>query len=432
MTKVLVLSRGKIGAGMASPGIRSYHMARVLAEQLPEASVTLAAPNEPDISSPHPRLRFVRYGSQWAALRLALRHDTIISRNFPPHFLPLLFGKRLALDSFTTLFIEWMELSKRRPDLRSRKRWMTANQHYLNLQFTLADYIVCSNERQRDLWIGALGALGLITAETYRRDSTLRNLIDVLPYGVQPGSPRHAKQVLKGVVPGIRESDTVLIWNGLLVEWFDAPTVIRAMAEVSRSRDDVKLFFLGTQHPEWITGTEAPPVRDAIALSKQLGLYETSVFFNFGWVPYQEIGDYLSEADIGVCASFDNLESRYSFRTRFVDLIWADLPIVCTKGDVLAERIEREPLGIAVTPGDSSAIAAAILRLVQDRDFYDRCRAGMANVKEEMRWERTLAPLVDFCRGGHGTAASKAQRLFPLLQHSALYLLSKALTPMTR
>ena len=45
-----------------------------------------------------------------------------------------------------------------------------------------------------------------------------------------------------------------------------------------------------------------------------------------------------------------------------------------------------------------------------------------------MRWERAMAPLVEFCRGGKEIAASKRQRLLPLLQHSALYLLGKTLT----
>ncbi len=427
MMKILVLSRGVVGRDMASPGIRCYHIARVLAEQLPEAQVTLSAPNEPDIPSPHPRLRLVRYRSQWASLLQMLRHDIIISRNFPPHVIALFPRKRLALDFFTAFFIEWMELSKRFPNLRQRRLWMASNRHYSDSQLTMADYLFCSNEQQRDLWVGALSALGLITPRTYDRDSTLRRLIDVVPYGVQPGRPEHARQVLKGVVPGIRETDKVLIWNGLLVEWFDAKTVIRAMAEVSRVRDDVKLFFLGTEHPDFVTSIEAQPVREAIDLSKQLGVYERSVFFNVDWVPYREIGNFLTEADIGVCAGFDNLEARYAFRTRFVDLFWAELPIICTRGDVLAERVEREPLGIAVPPGDVKAFAAAILRLVDDGDFYRGCRRNMPAIKEEMSWERVLAPLVEFCRDGRSIAAPKRQRLLPLLCRSAAYLVEKTL-----
>ncbi len=425
--KILVLSRGVVGKDMASPGIRCYHMARVLAEQIPEARVTLSVPNEPDIPSPHPRLRFVRHHSQWAGLLQMLRHDIIISRNFPPHMIALFFRKRLVLDFFTAFFIEWMELSKRFEHFEQRKLWMASNRHYSNIQLALADYLFCSNERQRDVWVGALSALGLITPQMYDRDSMLRRLVGVIPYGVQAGSPEHKERVLKGVVPGIGENDKVLIWNGLLVEWFDAQTVVRAMAEVSRVRDDVKLFFLGTDHPDWVTSVEARPVREAMELSKRLGIYERSVFFNVGWVPYRDIGNYLTEADIGVCAGFDNLEARYAFRTRFVDLFWAELPIICTSGDVLADRVEQDPLGIAVPPGDAQAFAAAILRLVEDEEFYQRCRSNMPAIKEEMSWERVLAPLVEFCRSGQSAAAPKRRRVLPLLRGTAAYLVEKTL-----
>jgi len=433
MTKILVHARGAVGSAMGSTGIRCYHMARVLAEQLPEAQVTLAVPNEPDIPSPHPRLRIVRYSrsssmyrNPWPSFLQMLRHDIIISRNFPPHVIALFPHKRLALDFYTAFFIEWLAFASRIPNPERRKLWMTSNRHYIDFQLTLADYLFCSNERQRDLWVGALSALGLVTPRTYDRDSTLRRLIDVVPYGVQPGRPQHTRQVLKGIVPGIRESDKVLIWNGSIMEWFDAQTVIRAMAEVSRVRDDVKLFFLGTEHPDWVTGLLFDPPQDAIDLSKQLGVYERSVFFNVGWVPYHEIGNFLTEADIGICAGFDNIESHYSFRTRLVDLFWAELPIICTRGDVLAERVEHDPLGIVVAPGDVEALAAAILRLVDDGDFYGSCRGNMPAIKEEMSWERVLAPLVEFCRSGRSIAAPKRQRLLPLLRRAAGYLLNHA------
>ena len=418
--KVLVISRGVVGRDMASSGVRSYHTARVLAEQLPDAQVTLAVPNEPDIPSPHPRLRIVRCDGARAGLREMRDHDIVIARDFPPYALPFFRSKRFVLDFYATLPIEWLALSRRILHAPHRRTWMEYARHYVNMQLTLADFVLCSNEPQRDLLVGALGSLGLITPRVYDRDPTLRRLIDVAPYGVRPGRPQHDRNVLKGVVPGIREDDTVLIWNGSIVEWFDTETVLRAMARVSAVRDDIKLFFLGTEHPDLVTGMLLAPPRRAVELSKELGLYERSVFFNVGWVPYDETGAYLAEADIGVCAGFDNLESRVAFRTRYVDLFWAELPVVCTRGDVLAGRIEAAGAGAVVAPGDVEGFADAILRLAGDAELYARSRCGSASLREELTWERTLAPLVDFCR--RGVSAPKQRRLGALAQRTALYL----------
>ncbi|MCH6572420.1 MAG: hypothetical protein IH809_02110 [Proteobacteria bacterium] len=52
------------------------------------------------------------------------------------------------------------------------------------------------------------------------------------------------------------------------------------------------------------------PTAPAVALNG-----DSVPLFNFGWAPYSEIGDYLAEADIGVCAGYDNLESRCAYRT---------------------------------------------------------------------------------------------------------------------
>ena len=40
MTRILVHARGVVGEAMGSTGVRCYHTARVLAEQLPDASVS--------------------------------------------------------------------------------------------------------------------------------------------------------------------------------------------------------------------------------------------------------------------------------------------------------------------------------------------------------------------------------------------------------
>ncbi len=420
--KILVYSRGAVGKTMASSGVRAFHTARVLAEQLPDAHVTLSVPYEPDILSPHPRLKIVRQRGLLGDLLQMLRHDIIVSRNFPPQALLLLFGKLWALDFYSTFFVEWLEISKRIEHAGRRKIWTDSNRHYTNFQLAIADYIICANERQRDVLVGALATTGLLTPNVYERDTTLRKLVDVVPYGVQPGCPQPGRKVLKGVLPGIRETDTVLIWNGSIMEWFDAKTVIRAMAEIARIRDDVKLCFLGTEHPDYVTSVLETAPREAVELSKELGLYENSVFFNVGWVPYEELGAYLAEADIGVCAGFNNTEARYAFRTRFVDLFWASLPTVCTEGDVLAERIAQEPLGLAVPPNNPSAFAQAVLRLIDDKDFYEHCKGNMAAVRDELSWDRTLKPLVEFCRTGKSIAAPKRQRLLPLLRHAIGYV----------
>ncbi|HMO96587.1 MAG TPA: hypothetical protein PKD27_10750, partial [Tepidiformaceae bacterium] len=98
-----------------------------------------------------------------------------------------------------------------------------------------------------------------------------------------------------------------------------------------------------------------------------------------GWVPYEEIDPSLAEANASLCLGYENLESRFAFRTRYVDLFRARVPLVCTRGDVLAERVEDEPLGITVPERDVDAVVAAIERILDDHEFVATAKEGLSD-----------------------------------------------------
>ena len=53
------------------------------------------------------------------------------------------------------------------------------------------DAFICASERQRDLWLGALGALGRLDHAEHARDPSFRNLIDVVPFGIERRAADH-------------------------------------------------------------------------------------------------------------------------------------------------------------------------------------------------------------------------------------------------
>ena len=199
-------------------------------------------------------------------------------------------------------------------------------------------------------------------------------------------------------MPGIGVDDTVLIWGGGIWDWLDPLTVIRAMAEVRAARPDVKLFFLGHQHPNPADVPVMPMYDRAVALAKELGLYGETVFFNDRWVPYEERGSYLLEADLGISAHQEHVETRFAFRTRLLDYIWAGLPMVVTGGDTLAELVAARGLGAVVPVGDVAGFARAILELLSEDDRRARRAGAFEAAREELIWPKALAPLLSVCR----------------------------------
>ncbi len=272
----------------------------------------------------------------------------------------------------------------------------------LNQQLRRGDYFLCASEKQRDFWLGQLAALGRINPASYDDDTSLRSLIDVVPFGVPDEPPVRSAAGIRGVLPNVGEAAKVVLWGGGIYNWFDPLTVLRAISSLAERRPEVRLVFMGLTHPN----PEVPEMRMAVEaqqLSDELGLTGEVVHFNEGWVPYDTRQNLLLDADVGVTAHLDHIEATYSFRTRVLDYLWAGLPVVSTEGDSFAELIERFDFGLTVPPGDVAAMEAALERLLFDDGLAARATAASRTLAAEMVWSRALEPLIGFCAAPPGS-----------------------------
>jgi hypothetical protein len=370
-------------------------LARVLSQQQP---VTLLTPN----ASPLMHADFeVRAYADVEELRAAVaEHRTVVLQGFTllrkPEISDLLVASEnyIAVDVYTPLDLEGLEL--RQGVSEDAVDWNLVDVSVLRQQFKIGDFFFCASERQRDYWLGMLSALGRLNPHVYWNDQTGRSLIDVVPFGLSDSPPVYRGPVLKGVHPNIAASDKVLLWFGGLWNWLDPLTVIHAFARVVSAHPEARLVFV-TRMPEDLESQAALKVVQAVALSRELGLYGDHVLFCEG-IPYDERGSLLLEADVGLCYHPDHLEARFSFRTRLLDYIWAGLPVITGAGDVLGELVAAEGLGYAVPPDDVDGMVAAMRALLQEPDPRRARREAFARVRARFVWEEVAAPLVDFCR----------------------------------
>jgi glycosyltransferase involved in cell wall biosynthesis len=377
---------------MAGPAIRAWHIAEALAA---EHDVVLATTSELcDVSSPGfsvesaGRTRFAEL-ERWC--------EVAIVQGYLLHNVPELRGseKIMLFDLYDPLHLEALVLTRGDPE-PDRSVNVANTVGTLEEQLARGDFFVCASDKQRDLWLGFLAAMGRINPKTYADDPTLRRLIDVVPFGLPDDPPVRTRRTLRGIVPGIGADDDVVIWGGGLYDWFDPLTLIRAIDKVRVARPRVRLYFLGTRHPKPDI-VESGVAIEARRLSEALGLTGTHVFFNDGWVPYDERQNYLMEADVGVSLHLEHIESTYSFRTRILDYLWTGLPIVATAGDGFADIISSEGIGTVVPGADVDAVAGALVALLEDGPARDRCRARAVLVADRFRWSVILEPLVAFC-----------------------------------
>jgi GT2 family glycosyltransferase len=390
--RVLIVTADHLGPKMAGPAIRCWEMARVLSV---EHDVVLASTRTPEVDSPD--FEIVEL-TEATLERLLTEVDLIIFQGFIGYFYPAIMSSEIPLlvDIYDPFHLEGLEL--RRFEAPG-ERFATARSdvQVLNEQLERGDFFVCASEKQRDFWLGQLSGIGRINPSTYDEDASLRQLLDVAPFGLPSEPPEKVDQVMKGTIDGIDPDDFVLLWGGGIYNWFDPLTLIRAVGEVSGEVDDVKLFFLGSAHPN----PDVPKMRMAAAayqLADDLGLLGTHVVFNPGWVDYAKRADYLLESDLGVSTHYDHVETAYSYRTRILDYLWAGLPILATEGDSLSRLVKTKGLGLTVPAEDVDALSSALRRLRKDRDFYETCADNVRTLAPEMTWEKALAPIAEFAR----------------------------------
>jgi glycosyltransferase involved in cell wall biosynthesis len=278
--------------------------------------------------------------------------------------------------------------------------FLESPQHWLQT----VDGVICASEEERLYWLGQLAAQDRLNPYVYQADPALRDLVIVVPTGVELVDPP-AGPVLKGIHPHIDADDKIVLWCGGLRPFDDPSTVIRALAELRSVRSDVKLVFVAFDGQ----AQDAACFESASQLASELGLTDVVIFDER--VPARKRGGYLAEADLGVVLGTDVLDARLHEPVELPACIGAGLPMLVTTGCAGSSLVQRYGLGRTVPMRDVVALSRALDECIQiPRDGY---RDRFVAAQEALSWSRTLEPLVQFCRRPRYAPDWLVESLFP-------------------
>jgi glycosyltransferase involved in cell wall biosynthesis len=402
--KILILNNNYFGDRLAGISIRFYEIARALSGDF---QVTLALSNIDEYKAQRSAgFSIESFKTESDIVNLMKRHDAVFTRG-----LNIINSKKLSrydipmiFDLLCPFFFENLEADKDSPGNFNSS--LKENIDLINRLASRGDFFVCANENQRSFWLSALYKQKRITVDIYRQDPSLNDLIDIVPFGLPTEKPFHSKNALKGAVKGIGANDKVVTWFGGLWDWLDPISPISAMESLCKKRNDIKLVFIGIKHPD---PRSKPHDIYAKVMEKagSSGLLNKNIFF-IDWVPYETRANYLLESDIGIITHRETLETKFSWRTRVLDYIWAGLPIVMTKGDPMSAIVENKSLGMTVDYNDPSSIEKAILKIIDDEGFRQKTKDNLARMSKEYEWKNVVKPIANFCKDPVRTSGTRS------------------------
>lgn len=112
-------------------------------------------------------------------------------------------------------------------------------------------------------------------------------------------------------------------------------------------------------------------------------------------VPPAEVVARAAEASVGVIPYEPvGLNNTYTTPNKLFDYMAAGLPVVASRLPELIRFVEQGEMGLAFTPGDPAALAAALNEVLADPDRYDRMRARARESARRYTWERESPKLI--------------------------------------
>jgi len=386
--RLLVICHDVIGEKMAGPGIRYKNIAEQLGAV---ANVTLATFSDDKTSSTN-GLTVAKTGDSYQ--KIFDDYQVIFAQWLSGEMLNYAKSKGIVVifDLYAPVPIEYLASVAFAGGVNAdRDLEFSGILETYRSYLTEGDFFVCSNERQRDFWIGFVTLLGKLKPSNFQTEPIMEKII-LCPMGIPATPPPKTNLKLRSRI-GANRDDFILLWSGGIWDWFDAEVVIRAVEKVEDKR--VKLVFLGTQHPNSVVA-EMSESKKARRLAEELKLIDSRVFFLEGWIDYDDRASYFMDADAAIYADKESAETRFSHRTRVLDHIWTGLPTVASAGDYLADLLDQKGMGMTVPERTPEAFAKAIKQLATSPKLVQGIKARIDQERSNFTWEKATAQLRDF------------------------------------
>jgi len=304
-----------------------------------------------------------------ACLQCLPGHDVVYERNGLYRVGVAMACKRLKLPY--VLFVEADEILEHDymgEPITGLLRWRAGRMFHHNL--SAADCIICVSEPLK---------AHLVTAWHMPAEK-----IVVFPNGVdvQHFHPDAEERSQVRASLGVDEINPLVLFVGNFYDWHDVPTLLDSFAQLLASQPDVRLVLVGD-------GATRQAMEQRAA---DLGIGHAVRFT--GLVPHAEVPRLMAAADVAVAPYPPLRHDLWLSPLKLFEYMASGVAVIASDVGQLAEVMRDGSNGLMVPPGDTSAMVAALRRLIDDAAL--RSRLGEQARKDAVQkhsWETYISRL---------------------------------------
>lgn len=295
--------------------------------------------------------------------------------------------QQLVLDCYVPIYVE---ISARQSDDLNGEYAAFANEVDRWAQvLKRGDIFLCANQNQKRFYQGVLAGLGRVNPATYSDNSIL-----VVPYGVYKEKPQQKSKPIDALISKSGSDSKKykkLLWFGGIYPWFDIKSLIKAVNEANKEVP-VKLIIVGAKnpfnaHPDFVKSYD-----DMIAFIENDEENRNNVVLQ-DWVEFEDRANWYLDSDLVILINKIGEENELAWRTRLVDYIWADLPILTNAGDPLGEELVSANAAVRLTGLDVDSMSRNIITALKHEKNLSTIRKNVEKVRNKYYWDKVVEPL---------------------------------------
>ena len=227
-------------------------------------------------------------------------------------------------------------------------------------------------KRELDRTTGVVTLSRHVADEISRRYDVPASKLLVVPHG--PIGPAARSVVPRRHPRGSRPFRLLVL--GRLRTYKGLPLALDAYSRLLKTHPTVELTIAGSGDVE--------PLRAQMS--------ELGVRLENRWLSDDDLADAMAHADLALLSYTEASQSGVA------PMVYAaGLPVLATTVGGLREQVEDGLTGWLVDPPEAETVAAALRRVVDDAESYDRCAGSLAAfLAERLSWDVTAAQLAKF------------------------------------